>query len=139
MCLYKYTEKQVDEFFHTWDANRDNVLSVAEFAKWMQAMPEVGDELIGASTAYWESTKRRPSFKDSSQLSKSEREAIVSYLERFQNTRLHEAEVVRREMEVKRITDEKYLAERQAELEREKERFAKKYGKEAQQSSAKKK
>lgn len=80
--LYKYSEVSVDEFFTKFDTNRDGVLSLAEFTKWMHAQPDLSEEFLKKSLEYWVSCKRRPDVRDSSQLSDAERAAITAFLSR---------------------------------------------------------
>lgn len=125
MSLYKYDETQVDRMFHQFDTNRDGVLSYAEFNKWMQAMPEVGEDLLEASIAYWRAIHRRPDIRDSSQITPQERDAILQYLKRGRS--LQEELRIKEEM-LRREQDEKLIHDRSEDLSRAKNRFSQKYG-----------
>jgi hypothetical protein len=126
MCLYQYGERTIDEFFHRFDTNRDGVLSYAEFSKWMAAAPELAEDLLKKSVAYWDAWRRRPvDLRDSAQITGQEREAIQQYLERG---RTINDELRRREIEARRVADETRIREREDEVSKAKSRFAKKYG-----------
>lgn len=128
MCCYQFGERQIDEFFHKIDTNRDGVLSFAEFTKWMASTPEVADALLMKSVQYWDAWRRRPvELRDSAQITSQEREAIQQYLERG---RTINEEIRRRELEVRRAQDEEKIRERESEVAKSKGRFTKKYGRE---------
>jgi hypothetical protein len=128
MCCYQFGERQIDEFFHKFDTNRDGVLSFAEFTKWMASTPEVADALLMKSVQYWDAWRRRPvELRDSAQITSQEREAIQQYLERG---RTINEEIRRRELEVRRAQDEEKIRERESEVAKSKGRFTKKYGRE---------
>lgn len=128
MCCYQFGERQIDEFFHKFDTNRDGVLSFAEFTKWMASTPEVADALLMKSVQYWDAWRRRPvELRDSAQITAQEREAIQQYLERG---RTINEEIRRRELEVRRAQDEEKIRERESEVAKSKGRFTKKYGRE---------
>jgi hypothetical protein len=128
MCLYKYGERTIDEFFHKFDTNRDGVLSYAEFAKWMSAHPDIAEDLLKKSVEYWDAWRRRPvELRDSAQITAQERDAILQYLDRGRSIN---EEMRRREAESRRIQDEQHLREREAEISNAKARFTKKYGRE---------
>jgi hypothetical protein len=134
MCLYSYGEKTIDEFFHKFDTNRDNVLSYAEFTKWMTAFPGVADDILKASVNYWDAWRRRPcDLRDSSQITAQERDAIVQYLERGRN--VHDDLRVRDET-LRQTQDERVLTERTEDLTRARDRFVKKYGREPMSASS---
>lgn len=126
-CVYDLSEEDVDKFFHGFDTNRDGVLSFAEFTKWMQAHPQVGDILLRKSVDYWTAWKRRPEIRDSSQVTRSERDAINQFLARSRNM---SEEIRRQQEELRRASDERLLQEREEELDRAKTRYSKKYGSE---------
>ena len=124
-CLYQYGEADVDKLFHGFDTNRDGVLSYAEFTKWMNAFPQIGDDLLRKSVDYWGAWKRRPDIRDSSQVTRSERDAILQFLERG---RALTDEVRRQQEHLRRSTDERLLHETEENLEKAKSRYAKKWG-----------
>eukprot|EP00759_Apiculatamorpha_spiralis_P022342 PhF_6_TR26618/c0_g1_i1/m.38522 len=84
LCLFQYSEKQVDEWFLSFDVNRDQVLSVAEFAKYVTNHGQVMDELLQRSDEYWIAVRRKPNYVDVAyDMTPDARSTIQSYLERF--------------------------------------------------------
>ena len=70
------------------------------------------------SSAYWDAAKDRPSVVDASQLAKVQREAIQNYLVRHKESRAYERSMKHREREIRRLYDEKHIAEAQGEVDR---------------------
>jgi len=124
-CLYGYSEQEIDKYFHTYDTNRDGVLSFAEFTKWMQNCPKVGEAMLRKSVGYWSAWNRRPEIRDSAQITRVEREAILNFLDR--NNAMTQ-DVRRQQEEMRRVSDERLLQERDTELSKARGRFVKKYG-----------
>jgi len=94
LCLFEYSEQQVDHWFFSQDQTYENqLLSVVDFSTFANTHPEVMELLLLRSDLYWLSVRRKPAIVDAAyHLDRETQSVIERYLERYHMTHRCERE-----------------------------------------------